>query len=258
MAWAEQNGQVVSLSEIHRTDALGLLKATSELRNGLSITTKGKGFRVLGAFNHNVGASFVAKSLNWWGFGGDIAIITPVRAETSLFVRNLLRRIEEKPIGTPSVGPYKVPWELAQEDAWGKFFYALKLPDDPNIHVSANEIVMPNNIGATIQLKRWLDQQRRLLGKTTFTVSEIQKATQRIFQNLRIHRRIREGGVRTMTIHQAKNREFESVIVLWPYEVGGSPERQRRLLYNALTRAKRQALVIVQDPKRINAIPFVT
>jgi len=31
-----------------------------------------------------------------------------------------------------------------------------------------------------------------------------------------------------MTIHQAKNREFGSVIVLWPYEVAGSGERRRR------------------------------
>ena len=58
-----------------------------------------------------------------------------------------------------------------------------------------------------------------------------------------------------MTVHQAKNREFDSVIVLWPYEV--SATRQRRLLYNAITRAKRQAVVIVQNPDRINQPPFV-
>ena len=50
-----------------------------------------------------------------------------------------------------------------------------------------------------------------------------------------------------MTIHQAKNREFEAVIVLWPFAVGGTLESQRRSLYNALTRAQRWAVVIVQD-----------
>ena len=39
-----------------------------------------------------------------------------------------------------------------------------------------------------------------------------------------------------MTVHQAKNREFDSVIILWPYEVAGTADRQRRLLYNAVTR----------------------
>ena len=61
-----------------------------------------------------------------------------------------------------------------------------------------------------------------------------------------------------MTIHQAKNREFDSVIVLWPYRVVADMERQRRLLYNAVTRARRQALIIVRDPRetRIAAPPF--
>lgn len=63
-----------------------------------------------------------------------------------------------------------------------------------------------------------------------------------------------------MTIHQAKNQEFGMVVVLWPYEVQGAAERLRRLLYNAITRAKQHALIIVQDPysKRIEAPPFTT
>ena len=61
-----------------------------------------------------------------------------------------------------------------------------------------------------------------------------------------------------MTVHQAKNREFHSVIVLWPYEVTGTKERQRRLLYNAITRAKYRALVVVQNPNRLDHPPFVT
>ena len=60
-----------------------------------------------------------------------------------------------------------------------------------------------------------------------------------------------------MTVHQAKNREFDSVIILWPYEVAGTADRQRRLLYNAVTRAKRQVLVIVQNPARLCQPPFV-
>ena len=60
-----------------------------------------------------------------------------------------------------------------------------------------------------------------------------------------------------MTVRQAKNREFDSVIVLWPYEVAGSADRRRRLLYNAITRAKRQAVVVVQNPNRLREPPFL-
>lgn len=38
--------------------------------------------------------------------------------------------------------------------------------------------------------------------------------------------------------------------MLWPLKLPPDPEQQQRLLYNAITRAKQQALVIVEDPKR--------
>ncbi|MGJ0392698.1 MAG: ATP-binding domain-containing protein [Methylocystis sp.] len=51
-----------------------------------------------------------------------------------------------------------------------------------------------------------------------------------------------------MTIHQAKNREFDHVVVFWTYQVSGDEEQQRRLLYNAITRARKSCLIILQDP----------
>gem|GEM_PF-778016 len=48
------------------------------------------------------------------------------------------------------------------------------------------------------------------------------------------------------TIHGAKNREFDNVIVLWPYKVSSDLLQKRKLLYNAITRAKRNVVVLVQ------------
>ncbi len=48
------------------------------------------------------------------------------------------------------------------------------------------------------------------------------------------------------TVHGAKNREFDYVIVLWPYKISGSNLYRRKLLYNAITRAKKSAIIIVQ------------
>jgi DNA helicase IV len=59
-----------------------------------------------------------------------------------------------------------------------------------------------------------------------------------------------------MTVQQAKNREFDGVVVLWPYQVGGDAEHRRRLLYNAVTRARRWCTVIVQSQNILNAPPF--
>ncbi|CAN7723805.1 ATP-binding domain-containing protein [Variovorax sp. LjRoot130] len=59
-----------------------------------------------------------------------------------------------------------------------------------------------------------------------------------------------------MTVHGAKNREFDDVIVLWPAAIGGSDDQKRRLLYNAVTRAKERCLVLVQAQSSRGQAPF--
>ena len=61
-----------------------------------------------------------------------------------------------------------------------------------------------------------------------------------------------------MTIQQAKNREFDHVIVIWPYTIPDDDEQKRRLLYNAITRAQRSCQILVQAQELLNAPPFVS
>ena len=255
VAWAQRSGEIVSLAHNHRTSAAGLLAAAGALRDGQAVPLKGKGFNVLGAQNPNVGASFVARNLTWWMDCNDIVVLSPVHAESAKFVGRLIHRVEEKPIGNPPRGPYRIPWEVSQKDESERFLSGLALPVDAEI--SASEICLPSDSGSARALRVWLDQQRRVAGRTTFKGTEISQQVQWIHQRSRAHRRVRDRGIRAMTIHQAKNREFDSVVVLWPYNVAGSADRKRRLLYNAITRAKRQAVVIVQNPNRLKQPPFV-
>lgn len=62
-------------------------------------------------------------------------------------------------------------------------------------------------------------------------------------------------GIRAMTVHGAKNREFDLVLLIWPAAIGGDRIQQRRLLYNAITRAKGQCLVLVQSAQALSAPP---
>jgi hypothetical protein len=48
------------------------------------------------------------------------------------------------------------------------------------------------------------------------------------------------------TVHGAKNREFDNVIIIWPYTVPSDAERQKRLLYNAITRSKKNCMLLVR------------
>ncbi len=257
VAWARANGKSKSLSDIHRTSAAGLLTASRALREGRKVSCKGDGFIVLGAPSHNVGASFVSKNLSWWSRCADIAVLTPARPSKSAFVRDLFDRVEAKPIGSPPRGPHRIPWEESQEEECDKFIEGLGLPDDPNAEVCCEGLSFGDVGGQRRGLRQWIERQRRVAGRTTYLAGEIRCEARRIHQRSRAYRRVRDRGVRAMTIHQAKNREFHSVIVLWPYEVAGASEPQRRLLYNAITRAKFRVLVVVQNPNRLHRPPFV-
>ncbi len=256
--WAHQMGTVVSLTSNHRTSAPGLLTAASALRDGQKVPLKGKGFKILGAFNANVGASHVSQTLTWWRARESVAVITPVRAETSRFVRELARRVEEGPFERTGAGPHPLRWESSQGEDVQEILTALRLPEDESLPVQMSEALSSlDDSGIYKAVRSWIDRERRLTGRTIFTQSEVRHEIRRIHQRTRAYRRAREQGVRLTTVHQAKNREFESVIVLWPYETVGSRDRKRRVLYNAITRARREALVVVQNPKRCYEPPFV-
>ena len=257
VAWARTNGESERLSHIHRTSASGLLEASRALRAAGNVPHKMNGFKVLGAPNHNVGASFVSKNLSWWSICADIAVLTPVRPSSSPFVRDLIARVEEKRIGHPPVGPHRVPWEESQAEECDRFIEGLELPDDPDAEVCCDGLSFGDDGGPRRGLRHWIARQTRVAGRMTVPAEEIRCEARRIHQRSRAHRRVRGRGVRVMTIHQAKNREFHSVIVLWPYEVAGTIERQRRLLYNAITRAKSRVLVVVQKPSRMDQPPFM-
>ena len=254
--WARRNGVCKELSENHRTSVSGLLTAGFALRTGKNVPKKGDGFTVLGAMNYNVAASFVSKNLTWWRACNDIAILSPVQPSNSNFVSKLIARVEKSPISNPPVGPHSIAWEDSYKDECNKIIQELNLPGDSNAEINGSQILSGNLNGRLQGLYNWIDHQMRVAGKTMFTVEEIRTQVQRSHQQSRAYRRVKESGVRAMTIHQAKNREFHSVIVLWPYQVVGNTERQRRLLYNAITRAKEQVLVVVQNPNRLHSQPF--
>jgi UvrD-like helicase C-terminal domain len=59
-----------------------------------------------------------------------------------------------------------------------------------------------------------------------------------------------------MTAQQAKNREFDGVVVLLPSKSTGTPNTSGDCFYNAITRARRWCTVIVQSEELLKAPPF--
>jgi hypothetical protein len=171
-------------------------------------------------------------------------------------------RLAEKPIGDKKLGPYTINWERPREALEAELCERLGLP--AVVAAGSTDIRGAGfSAGARLpgqrEVEAWLDARRRLRGDVLVSVADLRACVHRCVQRLRAQPR-RTRGLRAMTVHQAKNQEFERVLVLWSVEVGGDAEAKRRLLYNAVTRAKILATIIVQDPNpkksRLMAPPF--
>jgi hypothetical protein len=264
LCWAKSVGDVVRLNKSHRTQVEGLIAAATALRQGQKVLScRSAGFEVLTAPRPQLGAAIVCWRIQSWGRFGEIAIISPTKPGTSPFVDDLLswistRSAKNRKSGA-TAGPFTVKWEAGDEVLCQEMTASLKLPEDLSATVLCSEIARAAHDLREHELGDWFKKQRNVAGRETVTVSQVVAELREIVRRRRAFGPTQDRRRFALTVHQAKNREFENVIVLWPLKLKSDTEQQRRLLYNAITRAKRQALVIVEDPKktRLDAPPFV-
>jgi hypothetical protein len=84
----------------------------------------------------------------------------------------------------------------------------------------------------------------RLKGLKAIPRSLLEQHVETVVHEKRSYRS--HNALRTVTtVHGAKNREFDNVFVLWTYKLAPDKDWQRRLLYNAVTRAKQNCLILV-------------
>lgn len=256
-------GKKTILTGSHRTKQPMLLKAADRLRSSQDCGDI-LGKSLMRALNANVGAGRVASTLHFKK-PKDAVILTPTRPDSSSWIRDVVMRLASRPIkpsGIPvEIGPFNIAWESNVEDE--KTGLLTKLGDLSAIaSLQGLRSACEGDRGALRDLGLWADRKLRIKGQIEFSGAEVGMAIDRILQSRRAYLPTASlGRVRAMTINQAKNREFEGVIVLWPFALGGDLESQRRRLYNALTRAQKWAVVIVQDhPKdsRLGKPPFST
>jgi hypothetical protein len=248
MSWVEAALDHTRLTTIHRTRDRGLLAAANALREGRAPAAS-PNFKVFSAPTFNVAASFLATGIAWAG-GNEVAVISATGPEKSKFVADALVRLSAKPFERHNVGPYRVRWEQQRGDTEAALVRRLALPEDPEAAVvlDPRRSAEPPLAGERA-VTDWMERRAQLRGDVPLRCAEVVVQIKRAVQQLR-SRPSRSAHLTAMTIHQAKNREFERVLILWPLAVVSNLEAQRRLLYNAITRAKKQATLIIQDPKR--------
>ena len=189
-----------------------------------------------------------------WNAAKEIAIITPGRGD---FSNMIVEQVSTEKQGKKGTGPFAVQWERSDESVVDETFAMLGLPADGSIAATLAALNDPGMSPAVDICRASLSRHRSLTGCEVFTPELVRKHLGAAFSRQRRFGNRSGSRIKAMTVHQAKNREFEGVIVLWPFTATGTPEHQRRLLYNAITRAQRWCTIVVQSRDMLKKPPFV-
>jgi superfamily I DNA/RNA helicase len=269
VAWLNERCKPVELLTQHRTSRLELISAATAVRNGhslpiLSLVKEKEAFANLKKFSLTIAAgtspfifasTCVSNAILWNG-GTSIAIITPARGD---FAVKVVEQVSTKVLGKKkSSGPFPIEWERSDETVIAEAFRALALPSDGDIERTFGSLSAQKGHAAFDLCRSSLLHHQSLTGCTNFPHSLVREHLSSAFLRHRRFGSQHGPRVRAMTVHSAKNREFEGVIILWPFSATGSADYQRRLLYNAITRAQRWCTIIVQSRDMLKKAPFAS
>jgi superfamily I DNA/RNA helicase len=239
------------LSVVRRTTIPGLLVAAHSIRSGGS-PQAGKGLRISSVATAPMAAAYLANAIAWGG-GGTIAIITP--SMSGSFVKEAVERVRTQACGSQKNGPYNIRWERSDLEEAGQANAAMDAPESCTFEGAIKVIERIANVGILRRSKARLAHEAHTMGKVKFSRAELEAIVRRSFEVRAVYSK-ESAGLLAMTIQQAKNREFEGVVVVWPYQVGGDEEQKRRLLYNAITRATRWCAILIQGKSIPTSAPF--
>lgn len=250
-AWLAQVCPVEELTQPRRTNISELLDAAAAIRKA-EPPKSGKAFMIQLTPKPPLAGAWLNGNLHWYGGGKSVAVITPTLGAFAQATVGWAAQNKTK----GGSGPYSIVWEETEAKAAASLLGRIALQEVNDIPSVIALLTVAGDFRATRDLADWMDTQRRTKAKTTFSKHEIVQAIEQGFSQRRRARKSDESGWRGMTVHAAKNREFDNVIVLWPAAIGGSDDQKRRLLYNAVTRAKERCLVLVQAKASLSQAPF--
>lgn len=251
-AWLAKAEHKTQLTRPRRTNVPTLLAAAAALRAGAAPVSDGA-FLVKPGFQVALAATFLANELGWYGVRKSVAVITPSGGK---FATDVVDWVGQRTTKQRN-GPFSIRWERSEDKMLSEYLGKLTLA----AHLSpteAKEIIGSAGDDRVLgEVSNYLDRHRRAKGRKLFTSQEIEAVVRQSFANRRRFGSENARGIRAMTVHGAKNREFDNVVVLWPAAIKGDVEHKRRLLYNATTRAKSRCLVLVQSRDALTKPPFV-
>lgn len=253
VTWLRQAAEPEKLVQVHRTNAAGLLAAATAIREG-NPPVNGNGFRLLPpGVSVPLAATMLANAIAWRQ-GGDVAVITP--SLRGGFAQNVVARVSQGPCGMKQSGPFDIHWEGNDSDEAQSIIADLVLQPEASGTEACLALRALGRNGPIRATLSWVENQIHACGRAQFIRAEIEAVIERQVTLRRQHGSGLTHQFTAMTVQQAKNREFDGVVIIWPYQVGGDAEHKRRLLYNAITRARRWCNIIVQHQSILGNPPF--
>src|SRR5258707_9784581 len=231
--WLHQKCKPEVLNRVRRTNVGALLTAAAAIRDGAAPCC-GPGFNIIPAKSAPMAAAFLANAIGWRP-SDSVAIITP--SLTGNFSQQVVERVCKQACGKNGNGPYPIRWERSDDEAIKTLIEDLAITGEVPVTEAVAAVDRLPRSGVVRETLAWVQRQARVTGRATFSFAQIVGV---IAEKGTAQRRWQAGGTYklvAMTVQQAKNREFDGVVVLWPFAVGGDPEQKRRLLYNDMTRA---------------------
>lgn len=255
-SWLRDHCDPVTLEGCRRTDDAELIAAANAVREGAALKRNGNRFKIRATPGHiNHVATWIANGIRWRNGGGNVAVLTPSRRGG--FADNAVARVGQGPVGNQDSGPFDIRWESSDEQdkaaIWGTLGIAGNCTVDEAVAALAPHRAEPS----VNSLREWVLCQRSTRGVEEIAADDLKRELGCLLSLRRRHAYRNEPQFAAMTIQQAKNREFDHVIVLWPYAIPQDDNQRRRLLYNAITRAKKSCTVLAQAEELLAAAPFI-
>ena len=246
-------GRVDALNVVHRTGKQGLLRAGLALRH-LESPQSGDGLRIEYKFK-NVMPFAVVSSLAR-ATGTKALIYGPSgRAWADEIIGRATQGMQSSGYGT--IAPLKLIHEdrnNEEKQAILDAFAGMEAIDGHLALATLEDIPDPPCWVSTV--RNAIIKGRHIQGRASWSLAELTELIERKAAHHRAYGYQRTQGIPVMSIHQAKNRQFDNVFLLWPPGVGGSDEQKARLLYNGITRAIRHCNVFVRTQQSLNQPPF--
>jgi len=236
-----------------RTNVQDLLDTAEAIRAGKPPESKKK-FKIMAGPKLPLAAAQLASAIKWRN-GGSVAVIAPTIRDK--WVKDTIMHVQTQPSGrNKDAGPFPIRWEESELDEVARLTGGVQLPEGCSVAAAIQVLRTVPRCGPVEQTIGCLQRMTSTTGRTETGKSEVLELVHRYVGIRRHQTAARDGGFLAMTVHQAKNREFDGVVLMWPYATGGDDEARRRLLYNAITRARRWCHVIAQGQDLLKKSPF--